>query len=218
MVQDYEHNGCVYMTAIDNLDTIHKVEGARLTNSFGTATICCEDIGCISLKTGQIILGNPLEKCSANDFKRKCFAQTVTPGTYSVLLHYAQTETEKYLAFVEIRFSDKRPVSFVTAKTIVDTESKRRGFNGYPVRDSQTGFLDAEEFTQICNLPKMQSPERILEDNDEYMGDDYTLLTNQSQVPCAVSIKIPRGYYYWYWGKDRKGEICCLIGDFFSFL
>ena len=26
------------------------------------------------------------------------------------------------------------------------------------------------------------------------------------------------GVYYWYWGKDKKGGICCLTADFFTYL
>lgn len=205
------------MNAKENLGTIHKVDGAKLSNSFTTAVIRSENIGCIKLSSGQIVLGNPLEKCSANDFKRKCFAHTVSPGVYPLMIYKAHTDTEQFLAFAEICFSSKRPVSFVTAKTIIDAETKRRGFNGYPVRNSETGFMDAEEFVQICDLPKMKDAHCILELDEEDAGENYEIFTNQESVPCAVSFTVPSGYYYWYWGKDSSGEVCCLIGDFFSF-
>lgn len=206
------------MTAKDNLKSIHTVDGLQLTNANGSMTIRSEDVGCISIVSGRIVLGDPMRKSSMSDFKRKCFAEPITPGIYPVRVYHAQSEGESYIAFAEILISDKQPVRYVAAKTIIDAETKRRGFCGYPVHEGVTGFMDANTFEQICNLPRYKEAYSVLEPDESQDGIcDYDILFDQVQNPCAVSFKVSSGYYYWYWGKDSKGELCSLIGDFFTF-
>lgn len=206
------------MTAKDNLSAIHKVDGLQLNNANGSVIVRSQDVGCINIASGKIVLGNPMIKGSMSDFKRKCLAHDVTPGVYPVLVYHAQTESECYVAFAEIRFSDKRPVRYVTAKTISDAETKRRGFCGYPVHESATGFMDADTFEKICNLPRYKDSLSLLElDEDQEGIENYAIAYDNERNPCAVQFRVAGGYYYWYWGKDSNGEICCLIGDFFTF-
>ena len=60
---------------------------------------------------------------------------------------------------------------------------------------------------------------------------DETLKETQERwgIRCAAGISpdgsysaalftVPSGVYYWYWGKDQNGEICCLVADFFTYL
>ncbi len=205
------------MSAASNLKFIHKIEGAELSNGNGATTIRSDDIGLINLPSGRIVLGDPTTKYSMSDFKRKCFAATVQPGVYPVRTYTAYTEQEKYLAFAEIIFTSKKPVKFVTAKTIVDTESKRRGFCGYPVHNSATGFMDADLYEQICSLPRFTESYSLIENEEPDEFHCATVYFDDSQNPCAVRLQVPSSYYYWYWGKDSNGEICCLIGDYFTF-
>ena len=157
-------------------------------------------------------------KGSMSDFKRKCFAHQIVPGTYSVRVYYAESKKERYVAFAEIVFSDKRPVKYVAAKTLSDTESKRRGFCGYPVHEHTTGLMDADAFEIICNLPRNKDAYAVLELDEETESiGDYAIAYDDSKNPCAVQLHVSCGYYYWYWGKDSNDEICCLIGDFFTF-
>lgn len=207
------------MTAKDNLKAIHTLDGLQLANENGKVIVRSQNIGCINISSGKVILGNPMLKGSMGDFKRKCLSHNVAPGIYPVLVYHAQTEFERYVAFAEIRFSDKRPVRYTTAKTISDTDSKRRGFCGYPVSESTTGFMDADIFEKICNLPRYKDAHSLLElDEDQEGIEDYAIAYDDNKNPCAVQFHVASGYYYWYWGKDSNGEICCLIGDFFTFV
>ena len=206
------------MSAKDNLKAIHKIEGMQLTNANGCVTIRSEDVGCINISSGRIILGDPMRKGSMSDYKRKCFYHTVAPGIYPIRVYHAQSEKLNYIAFAEILFSEKQPVRYVAAKTIIDTEIKRRGFCGYSVHEGATGFMDSTIFEQICNLPRFKEAEEVIEPDETQDGIlDYTIVYDHAQNPCAVRFNVSCGYYYWYWGKDNKGGICSLIGDFFTF-
>lgn len=204
------------MTAIDNLKKIHTVDGATISNSYGPAIIHSEDVGCIHVRSENIVLGDPMVKYSLSDMNRKCFSQAVAPGVYSVLAYYANTENEKHIAFVEIRFSSKKPTRFVAAKSIIDTETKRRGFNGYPTHNGTTGFMDTDLYTRLCNLSRYKDGYSILREDDRN-NSDVSITYDDALNPLAVRIHVPSSYYYWYWGKDSSGNICCLIGDFFTF-
>ena len=146
------------MSAKEQLEIIHTVDGAALSNSYGKSVITSEVIGLIYLPTGEIIMGDPTRRYGIEDFKRKAFARRVEPGIYDVIVYTAQSGKERNLAFAEIRFSDQKPVFFVAAKTIYDTENKRRGVCGYIVHDAITGFMDAEVFRTICAQPRFSYP------------------------------------------------------------
>ena len=53
---------------IDNLVAIHKVDGALLTNSHGIYHITRKDIGLLKLRSGQIMIADPLVRYRAEDF------------------------------------------------------------------------------------------------------------------------------------------------------
>ena len=105
---------------IDNLVAIHKVDGALLTNSHGIYHITRKDIGLLKLRSGQIMIADPLVRYRAEDFARKALAVTVKPGIYSVEVYMAGSSDDCFLAFAGIRFRNNTPVTFVPAKTVYD--------------------------------------------------------------------------------------------------
>ena len=111
---------------IDNLVAIHKVDGALLTNSHGIYHITRKDIGLLKLRSGQIMIADPLVRYRAEDFARKALAVTVKPGIYSVEVYMAGSSDDCFLAFASIRFRNNTPVAFAPAKTAYDLEHKRR--------------------------------------------------------------------------------------------
>ena len=109
---------------IDNLVAIHKVDGALLTNSHGIYHITRKDIGLLKLRSGQIMIADPLVRYRAEDFARKALAVTVKPGIYSVEVYMAGSSDDCFLAFASIRFRNNTPVAFAPAKTAYDLEHK----------------------------------------------------------------------------------------------
>lgn len=210
------------MAAKENLITIHTVDGAVLSNQLGKAVIRSEVIGLLNLPTGEIVMADPTRRFGVEDFKRKAFYQKVAPGFYPVVVYCGQSGDDRNIAFAEIRFSNEKPVSFVTAKTICDTEIPRRGFCGYVVNDGTTGVMDADVFRKICAIPKFNSHrlpglfDEAIEENEEKIGVRCAVSSSEDGEFSATLFSVPSGIHYWFWGKDRKGKICCLVADFFS--
>ena len=213
-----------FIDAQNNLEIIHTVDGASLQNRYGRAVIRRHDIGLISLPTGEIVMADPTLRFGLADFKRKAFQRQVLPGIYPVFAYYAYSETDSALAFAEIRFSDQPPVTFTAAKTILDAEESHRKYCGYAVNESKTGFMDGQFFKDTC----MQSQyavvdfdaalDEALEENRERWGIDCAAGISPDGNYSAAIFTVQSGIYYWYWGQDKKGGICCLTADFFTYL
>ena len=209
------------MSAKDNLRVIHTVDGATLTNLYGKAMISRKDVGLISLSTGEIVMANPRRDYHIADFKRKAFSRNVEPGIYPVTVYIAHSKRDQRLAFAEIRFSDQKPVSYVAAKSIYDVEKNRLGFCGYFVDGYCTGFMDAELFRKVCALPACSMAEDLLSFDEP--EKDYSNIvpckigSTKDGTPLATMFPVQSGVYYWYWGKDRKGNPCTLTADFFTY-
>ena len=138
------------MDAQDNLKIIHTVDGTSLQNRYGKSVIQSHDIGLISLPTGEIVMADPTLRFEIADFKRKAFQQKVRPGMYPVFAYTAHSDRDCVLAFAEICFTDRPPVTFKAAKTLWDTERSRRRNCGYVVSESTTGFMDGQYFKDAC--------------------------------------------------------------------
>lgn len=217
------------MGAKENLKAIHTMEGLTLRNAYDTAAVRGVDLGSLVFATGEIVMGDPERRYGMEDYKRKTFSEKVEPGAYPLIVYMAKTAKEDRIAFAEVRFSNKKPVRYVAAKSVYDVENNRKGACSYVVNDSQTGFMDGDIFKAICALPKRGNPssvvcfdyfddmvdERLLETAEEL---PYALGYSKDGTPSAVRLKAPSGKYYWYWGKDSSGRICCLVADFFSYL
>ena len=134
------------MDAQDNLKIIHMVDGASLQNRYGKSVIQSHDIGLISLPTGEIVMADPTLRFEIADFKRKAFQRKVRPGMYPVFAYTAHSDRDCVLAFAEICFTDRPPVTFTAAKTLWDAERSRRRNCGYVVSESTTGFMDGQYF------------------------------------------------------------------------
>ena len=109
------------MDAQDNLKIIHTVDGTSLQNRYGKSVIQSHDIGLISLPTGEIVMADPTLRFEIADFKRKAFQQKVRPGMYPVFAYTAHSDRDCVLAFAEICFTDRPPVTFKAAKTAAGT-------------------------------------------------------------------------------------------------
>lgn len=210
------------MNAKDNLEIIHIVDGAVLQNRYGKSVIRSHDIGMISLPTGEIVMADPTLQFDLADFKRKTFQQKVPPGIYPVIAYSAHSDGDYSLAFAEIRITDQPPVTFSAAKTICDAEQSRRRNCGYVINESKTGFMDGQFFRDACKQPNSFDWERdmdideLLEENRERYGIDCAAAIAPNGSYSAALFTVPSGIYYWYWGKDKKGELCCLVADFFT--
>lgn len=204
---------------IDNLITIHKADGVLLTNSYGTYRIMQKEVGLLKLNSGQIMLADPLIKYRAEDFARRALAVTVEPGRYPVEIYMADSSNDYFPAFASIRFRNNTPVSFVPAVTIHDQEHKRRPPFRYVVEECRTGFMDADVFQAICSLPRYARADNLL-DFDDAEDSEFPCSIGHSDdgaLTAALVTTRKSGVYYWYWGKDYNGEVCCLIADFFTY-
>ena len=56
--------------------------------------------------------------------------------------------------------------------------------------------------------------DEILKENQERWGIRCAAGISPDGSYSAALFTVPSGVYYWYWGKDQKGEICCLVADF----
>ena len=212
------------MDAQNNLKIIHTVDGSILQNRYGKAVIRSHDVGLISLPTGEIVMADRTRRYEIADFKRKAFQQQVPPGIYSVIAYSAHTDNDHSLAFAEIQITDQSPVTFTAAKTICDAEQSRRRNCGYVVDESATGFMDGQFFRDSSKRPRSSEAqealdlEELLEENQEQLGISCAAGISPGGDYSAALVHVPSGIYYWYWGKDKKGEVCCLIADFFTYL
>lgn len=215
--------GC-NMDVQDNLKIIHTVDGAVLSNRYGKSIIASHDVGLISIPSGEIVMADPTRQFEIADFKRKTFQQRVQPGIYPVIAYSAKSQNDCSLAFAEIRFTDQFPATFSAAKTILDAEQSRRRYCGYVVDDAATGFMDGQFFRDACMQPQFSSLhlpidfDELLEENQDECGLSCAAAISPEGNYSAALFTVPSGIYYWYWGKDKKGKICCLIADFFTFL
>ncbi len=212
------------MDAQNNLKTIHMADGASLQNRYGKSVIQSHDIGLINLPTGEIVMADPTLRFEIVDFKRKAFQQKVHPGMYPVFAYTAHSDRDCVLAFAEICFTDQPPVTFTAAKTLWDAEQSHRRNCGYVVSESTTGFTDGLYFKEACmksefsNLDHEMTLDEILEENQERWGIRCAAGISPDGSYSAALFTVPSGVYYWYWGKDQKGKICCLVADFFTYL
>ena len=211
------------MDAQDNLKIIHTVDGTSLQNRYGKSVIQSHDIGLISLPTGEIVMADPTLRFEIADFKRKAFQQKVRPGMYPVFAYTAHSDRDCVLAFAEICFTDRPPVTFKAAKTLWDTERSRRRNCGYVVSESTTGFMDGQYFKDACMKSEFSDLEHemvldeILKENQERWGIRCAAGISPDGSYSAALFTVPSGVYYWYWGKDQNGEICCLVAFLHTF-
>lgn len=169
-------------------------------------------------------MADPTIEFEIGDAKRKAFQQKVPPGIYPVFAYSAHAGGESVLAFAEIRFTDQPPVTFTAAKTIWDVEQSRRRNCGYIVNESTTGFMDGRFFRESCMRDNSSAVDyeaafdELLEENRERWGINCAAGISPDGDYSAALFTVPSGVYYWYWGKDKKGGICCLTADFFTYL
>ena len=169
-------------------------------------------------------MADPTLRFEIADFKRKAFQQKVPPGIYPVFAYSAHAGEDRTLAFAEIRFTNQPPVTFTAAKTICDAEQSRRRYCGYVVNESTTGLMDGRFFRESCmransfELDYDDVFDELLEENRERWGINCAAGISPNGSYSAALFTVPSGVYYWYWGKDQKGEICCLTADFFTYL
>lgn len=224
MTEQYHEKGLMDMDARNNLEIIHTaVDGAILRNRYGRAVIRQHDIGLISLPTGEIVMADPSLRHDIADFKRVALHQKVSPGIYPVFAYSAHSGDDCSLAFAEICFADQQPVDFIAAKTILDAEQSSRRYCGY-VANGATGCTDARFFKDACIHPKSSewnydlTLDDALSENREQLGLSCAAGISPNGDYSAAIFTVPSGVYYWYWGKDKKGDICCLTADFFTYL
>lgn len=211
-----------------NLGKIHSVEGVTLQNAYGRGTVRCVDAGLLYIPSGEIVMGDPERKYAISELRRKTFSVPVIPGNYPVSVHLVKMQSEEQIAFVEVRFSNTTPVSYEKAVSVFDAENNRRGLCGYIVNDCKTGLMDSEVFKINSNNPKKTNWESVIvfdwDDYDDFLLDDggaslpYCVGFSEKGELNAIRLEVQSGCYYWYWGKDKEGKVCCLIGDFFTYV
>ena len=79
-------------------------------------------------------------------------------------------------------------------------------------------FKDACMKSEFSDLEHEMVLDEILNENQERWGIRCAAGISPDGSYSAALFTVPSGVYYWYWGKDQKGEICCLVADFFTYL
>lgn len=210
-----------------NLEKIHAIEGAHVKNAYITGTVRSVDLGMLNLSTGEIVLADPERKYAIADLSRKTFSISVPAGYYPVSVYMVKSEDGEQIGFTEIRFNQNPPIKYVKAVSAFDAEHNRRGPCGYIVHDNQTGLMDAKVFKYNCDNPKRSNWKSVVDfdpSDDEWQREmenldlPYRIGKSADGLWNALRLNVKSGCYYWYWGKDRQGNICCLIGDFFTYV
>lgn len=177
-----------------------------------------QPLGLLNLPTGSIVANDPL--CL---FETDPFDKTVTPGSYQTFLYIHHFETDRRVAFAEIRFSENIPIRFDLALTNNQhlEELDEDEFYGYGV-DSGTGcFVDKltlDEYVKLTDLtedgmlPDLEK-ELDLRYIHTYSFANYTLSGSPHNL-ILFSSGYGDGAYASYWGYDTNNELCCLITDF----
>ena len=84
--------------------------------------------------------------------------------------------------------------------------------------------LDGQFFKDTCMQSKYAvvdfdaALDEALEENRERWGIDCAAGISPDGNYSAAIFTVQSGIYYWYWGQDKKGGICCLTADFFTYL
>ena len=206
-----------------NLEKIHSVEGVFVRNAYDNAMVRGVDLGLLYLPSGQIIMADPERKHALADLSRKTFSESVPAGNYPVTVYMVKTETDERIGFAEVRFNHNLPIKYVKAISMYDSENMRRGPCGYIVHDCQTGIMDAEVFKINSNNPKRTNWHSIVDfdswdESEEKENQPYSIGFSPDGQLNALRLEVQSGCYYWYWGKDKAGNICCLIADFFTYV
>lgn len=185
-------------------------------------TLTEQALGKINLPTGQVVANDPL--CL---FETAPFERAVAPGSYPVMLyifrHGEGEDTDRRVAFAEIRFREAAPVRFELA--LAEGQSAQDlgedEFYGYGV-DSGTGsFMD----TQACaELKKIfdESDDGSLPPLENALQETYvhTYSTANIFLPgtehnvVAFSSGYGDGAYPSYWGIGSDGMVSSLVTDF----
>ena len=71
-------------------------------------------------------------------------------------------------------------------------------------------FKDACMKSEFSDLEHEMVLDEILEENQERWGIRCAAGISPDGSYSAALFTVPSGVYYWYWGKDQKGKICCL--------
>lgn len=201
----------------ENLKAIHQEDIVMLKNALGEAKITKHSLGTITLPTGHVSIGNPYN-CSIKDLDRHTFNQSVQPGSYHFIVYESCHHKNVDIAFIEILFNNICPTHFAPAITIKDKQLNRKGPYGYMIHDNLIGFMDAETYRIISaasnpiNLFHESIDETTIDTDIEY--ENFSIKNTTGNI---ITLAVPYGCHYWYYGKDQNGNLCSLIGDFYSF-
>lgn len=76
-------------------------------------------------------------------------------------------------------------------------------------------FKDACMKSEFSDLEHEMILDEILEENQDRWGIRCAAGISPDGSYSAALFTVPSGVYYWYWGKDQNGEICCLVAELF---
>lgn len=137
---------------------------------------------------------------------------------YPVFAYTAHSDGDCVLAFAEICFTDRPPVTFTAAKTLWDTERSRRRNCGYVVSESTTGFMDGQYFKDACMKSEFSDLEHemvldeILKENQERWGIRCAAGISPDGSYSAALFTVPSGVYYMVLGKGPERQDLLLGG------
>ncbi|CVK20112.1 DUF4241 domain-containing protein [Sporomusa sphaeroides] len=179
-----------------------------------------QPLGEIYLPTGKIVANDPLVL-----FETQPFARAVAAGRYPVILYIHHIDTDKRVAFAELRFTKELPAHFELA-LIAGQAAGALGddeFFGYGVDSGIGGFMDE------CACKALQKLAEGFEDgmwpdlekalDDSYVDTYSTANVGLPDSDCNIAVfssGFGDGVYPTFWGMDAKGDVCCLITDFLT--
>ena len=190
------------MSIPDFLGAFYFYKTEALTNYDGKAVnVECEEIGILTLPTGQIVA------CDGLIPDLDPFVQQVMPGTYPVILSVAILDDNYWIACAMLRFSETMPQVWKPAVT-----AKQNSQQGYGVDTAIGCFADltAMELLSADEEKYKQLQEKVYQSISEwtnfYVSDVCNIL--------AFSSGKGDGRYLSYFGYDADENAVCLATDF----
>lgn len=163
-----------------------------------------QKIGDISLKTGNLAVGDLMSLEAFETLNR-----SVMPGTYPCLSYIHHVNELSYVAFMEIRFNEKKPSRYVNA--IGQSDDKKQEV-GYEIYNQKGCIMDVSELKAYQHLDEQAMLTQW--QNIHHWLNDTKVTLNPTKSIIAYDTGAGKGIFGVYFGLDRLGNICNVVTDF----
>lgn len=207
---------CAYATAAERLhgDLARYFEPGVIDG----VAVRTETIAELVVPSGALVACDPFTV--AEDFTRP-FARKVAPGRYPVVASIASLgEWGERVAFVMVKLSEGRPVSWQRAETTFDDGTFSAAFG------VDSGLACIADVTAVAAFGRAQGEFATAHPDGDFFADvltagleeepnwlDYRTDAASEANAVIFASGLGDGLYMSHWGLDEAGEAVCLITD-----